>query len=36
MTDDLTLDSPDDVNTLDEIDGGDDDDLGNRVTGGRP
>ena len=36
MTDDVTLDSPDDVNTLDDIDGRDDDDLGNRVTGGTP
>lgn len=36
MTDDLTLDSPEDVNTLDEIDGRDDDDLGNRVAGGTP
>ena len=36
MTDDLTLDSPDDVNTLDEIDDRDVEDLGNRVTGGTP
>jgi predicted RNA-binding protein YlqC (UPF0109 family) len=36
VTDDLALDSADDVNTLDELDGGEDDDAGNRVSGGAP
>jgi predicted RNA-binding protein YlqC (UPF0109 family) len=36
MTDDLALDSADDVNTIDEVDDHDDDDLGNRVSGGTP
>ena len=36
MTDDVALDSDDDVNTIDDDDGHDDDDLGNRVSGGTP
>ena len=36
MTDDLALDSPDDVDTLDDVDGREDDDAGNRVSGGTP
>jgi predicted RNA-binding protein YlqC (UPF0109 family) len=36
VTDDLALDSPDDVNTLDDVDSGEDDDAGNRVSGGTP
>ncbi len=35
MTDDLALDSADDVNTIDD-DGAQDDDAGNRVSGGTP
>ncbi len=36
MTDDLAVDSADDVNTIDEVDGGEGDDAGNRVSGGTP
>ena len=36
MTEDLALDSADDVNTIDADDGGEDDDAGNRVSGGTP
>ena len=36
MTDDLALDSADDVNTIDDEDGNEDDDAGNRVSGGTP
>ena len=36
MSDDLALDSADDVNTIDDIDGNEDDDAGNRVSGGTP
>jgi predicted RNA-binding protein YlqC (UPF0109 family) len=35
VTDDLALDSADDVNTIDD-DGAQDDDAGNRVSGGTP
>jgi uncharacterized protein len=36
VTDDLALDSADDVNTIDELDGHEDDDAGNRMSGGTP
>ena len=37
MTDEMALDSADDVNTIDDDeDGHDDDDAGNRVSGGTP
>jgi predicted RNA-binding protein YlqC (UPF0109 family) len=36
VSDDLALDSADDVNTIDDIDGNEDDDAGNRVSGGTP
>ncbi len=36
MTDDVAVDSADDVNTIDDEDGHEDDDLGNRVSGGTP
>ena len=36
MTDELTADSVDDVNTIDEGFDGHDDDAGNRVSGGTP
>jgi predicted RNA-binding protein YlqC (UPF0109 family) len=36
MTDDVAVDSPDDVNTLDDADAREDDDAGNRVSGGTP
>ena len=36
MSDDLALDSADDVNTIDDDDGHEDDDAGNRVSGGTP
>jgi len=36
VTDDLALDSADDVNTIDTDEGHEDDDLGNRVSGGTP
>jgi predicted RNA-binding protein YlqC (UPF0109 family) len=36
VTDDLALDSADDVNTIDDEDGHEDDDAGNRVSGGTP
>ena len=36
MTDDLAVDSPDDVNTIDDVDSSEDDDAGNRVSGGTP
>ncbi|MGA3149283.1 MAG: KH domain-containing protein [Acidimicrobiales bacterium] len=36
MTDELAVDSADDVNTIDDEDGHEDDDLGNRVSGGTP
>jgi uncharacterized protein len=36
VTDDVAVDSADDVNTIDDEDGHEDDDLGNRVSGGTP
>ncbi len=36
MSDDLALDSADDINTIDDVDGHEDDDAGNRVSGGTP
>jgi uncharacterized protein len=36
VSDDLALDSADDVNTIDDDDGHEDDDAGNRVSGGTP
>ena len=36
MTDEVALDSADDVNTIDEDDDREDDDAGNRVSGGTP
>lgn len=36
MTDDVAVDSADDVNTIDDEDGHEDDDVGNRVSGGTP
>ena len=36
MTDEMALDSADDVNTVDDLDGREDDDAGNRVSGGTP
>jgi predicted RNA-binding protein YlqC (UPF0109 family) len=36
VSDDVSLDSADDVNTIDDEDGHEDDDLGNRVSGGTP
>ncbi len=36
MTEDLAVDSGGDINTLDEFDGQEDDDVGNRVSGGTP
>jgi uncharacterized protein len=36
VSDDLALDSADDINTLDDVDGHEDDDAGNRVSGGTP
>jgi predicted RNA-binding protein YlqC (UPF0109 family) len=36
VTDELAVDSADDVNTIDDEDGHEDDDLGNRVSGGTP
>ena len=36
MTDDLALDSPDDVNAIDDVEDDRDDDAGNRVSGGTP
>ena len=36
MTDDLAVDSADDVNTIDDEEGHEDDDAGNRVSGGTP
>ncbi len=36
MTDELAVDAAGDVNTIDDIDEHDDDDAGNRVSGGLP
>jgi hypothetical protein len=36
VSDDLALDSADDINTIDDVDGHEDDDAGNRVSGGTP
>ena len=36
MTDDVAVDSADDVNTIEDEDGHEDDDVGNRVSGGTP
>ncbi|MGH9080457.1 MAG: KH domain-containing protein [Acidimicrobiales bacterium] len=36
MTDEMALDSADDVNTIEDEDGHEDDDAGNRVSGGTP
>ncbi len=36
MTEDVAVDSADDVNTIDDEDGHEDDDVGNRVSGGTP
>jgi predicted RNA-binding protein YlqC (UPF0109 family) len=36
VTDDVAVDSADDVNTIDDEDGHEDDDVGNRVSGGTP
>ncbi len=36
MTDEMALDSADDVNTIDDVGGHEDDDMGNRVSGGTP
>jgi hypothetical protein len=36
VTDDVAVDSADDVNTIEDEDGHEDDDVGNRVSGGTP
>ena len=36
MSDELAVDSAEDVNTIDEDEGNEDDDAGNRVSGGTP